>query len=141
MPIFDQRFYEGSNPKAHGVDEYRTALRTALATTNDGETALKQEVVAITRTITDGIRDLITHDRHIYDIVFVQGAVPLATWTAALDKMSEHSISSLKIKIAEMELALEHGRVGQFPGTMLLYHKPIFTTFAPFYDIVFSSAI
>ena len=101
---------------------------------------LRQEVVAITRHITDGVRDLITRDKRIHNLVLNQGAVPLGTWSVALDTLAEHSISSIKQKIAEMQRDLEHGRVEGFPATMFLFGKPTFTTFAPFYELVFSLA-
>jgi hypothetical protein len=140
VAIFCDRYYEGPRPTSDGAHEYRGALTNALSTASDRELALKLEAVAITLTITNGIRDVIRHDRHVRHQVLELGTPPLATWSASLDKISKHSLGSLKRRIAEMERELEHGRIGGFPGTMLLYGKPTFTTFAPFYDVVFGMA-
>jgi hypothetical protein len=140
MAVFSDRFYEGPRPSAGGVVAYRAALMDALSATADREHSLKLEAVAITRTITDGIRDVIRQDKHVRRQVLEYGTPPLATWSASLDKLSEHSLGSLERRIGEMERELEHGRIGGFPGTMLLYGKPTFTTFRPFYDVVFGVA-
>lgn len=139
MSLFGPRFYAGSKATEHGVEQYRALLLQTLSTSDDRSLVLKEEIVAITKTITDGIRDLIATDRNVRHLVLDLAVVPLATWAAALDKMSAESLPALKRKIAEMEHDLEHRRIGPFPGTMLLNQKPTFTTFAPFYEVVFSA--
>jgi len=140
VPVFARQFYSGSNPTENGSQDYRNALRAELARSDNPEAVLRLELIAITKTITDGIRDLITKEKHVRHIVLNLGALPLATWAASLDKMSHESLPALKRRIADMELDLERGKIGGFPATMLLHGKPIFTTFAPFYDVVFSLA-
>ena len=100
----------------------------------------RQESVENTRHVTDGIRDLIKHDRRIRHLVLDLGAIPLATWAEALDTLAEHSMPALKRKIVEMQRDLEHGRIEGFPGTMVLYGKPTFATFEDFYRVVFEQA-
>ena len=131
MTVFNSRFYQfGLNHL--DVEGYKTALANALAlcvSDSERDLLLRQEVIEITRHITDGIRDLIKHDRRIRDLVLNQGAVPLATWAKSLDTLAQHSMPVLRQKIQEMERDLEHGRVEGFPGTMALHQKPTFTAF------------
>lgn len=101
---------------------------------------MRQEAVEITRHVTDGIRDLVKHDKRIRHLVLDLGAVPLATWAEALDTLAEHSMPILKQKITEMRRDIEQGRIEGFPGTMVLYGKPTFATFEDFYRIVFEQA-
>ncbi len=143
MPVFDKCFYQLSAQSQLDIDGYRAALLSALsqcASPADHDSLLRQEAVEITRHVTDGIRDLITHDRRIRHLVLDLGAVPLATWTEALGTLAEHSLPALKQKIAEMQRDLEHGRIQGFPGTMVLYGKPTFATFEAFYRVVFEQA-
>ena len=143
MNIFDMRFCSDSAFNTPDVPGYRTALLRALNQTTsltERDILLRQEAVAITRQITDGIRDLIDHNKKIRNLVYNEGAVPLGTWTQALDTLADKSMPQLKRKIEEMKRDLEHGRVGGFPGTMILYGKPTFTTLEPFYSLVFALA-
>src|SRR5574340_1845615 len=143
MPIFNQLFYELKDKTCLDIASYRAALLDALskcASSTDRDRLLRQEVVEITRHITEGIRDLVKHEKRIRHIVLDLGAVPLATWAEALDSLAEHSMPALKFKIAEMQQELEHGRIEGFPGTMALYGKPTFATFEGFYQVVFEQA-
>lgn len=140
MPVFDKRFYSLGDKNNLDIDSYRAALLSALgqyASPADRDKLLRQEAVEITRHVTDGIRDLIKHDRRIRHLVLDLGAIPLATWAEALDTLAEYSMPALRGKIAEMRYDLEHGRIEGFPGTMVLYGKPTFATFEDFYRIVF----
>jgi hypothetical protein len=143
MPVFEKRFYSLGDKSNLDIDGYRAALLSALSqciSFADRDKLLRQEAVEITRHVTDGIRDLIKHDRRIRRLVLDQGAVPLATWAEALDTLAEHSMPALKRKIVEMQRDLEHGRIEGFPGTMILYGKPTFATFEDFYRVVFEQA-
>lgn len=144
MAVFNKRFYElGDKKIVLDTEGYRQALQQSLNQTHSTDEQirlLRQEVVEITRHITDGIRDLVEHDKHIRNLVLNQGAVPLATWAEALDTLAEHSMPALKQKIAEMQRDLEHGKVEGFPGTMFLHRKPTFTTLEGFYKVVFELA-
>jgi hypothetical protein len=105
MLIFTKRFYQLRDKDYLDVDSYRAALLTALsqyASPADCDRLLRQEVVEITRHITDGIRDWIGSDRRVRHLALDLGAVPLATWAEALDTLAERSIPALKWKIAEM---------------------------------------
>src|SRR4051794_3952747 len=130
MSVFGPKFYSGSNPTANGVAEYRAALQSAIATSDDPEAMLKEEAIAITTTITEGVRYVIRKDRHVRKFVLGTGDLPLASWAAAVDHTSKMSLTGLKKKIQEMERELERGKIGGFPATMLLYGQPTFTTFA-----------
>ena len=90
MPVFDKRFYQLDNKGYLDVDGYEAAILTALsqcASPADCDRLLRQEILEITRHITDGIRNLIEHDRRIRHLVLDLGAVPLATWAEALDTL------------------------------------------------------
>lgn len=144
MAIFDKRFYELEDKKTVlDTEGYQQALQQSLNQTHSIDEQirlLRQEVVEITHHITDGIRDLVEHDKHIRNLVLNQGAVPLATWAESLDTLAEYSMPALKQKIAEMQRDLEHGKVEGFPGTMFLHRKPTFTTLEGFYNVVFELA-
>jgi hypothetical protein len=140
MPIFNQHFYDGRVVTTDHIESYRLALRTQfqhLVASEDRFKLLRQEVSEVTRHITNGVRDIITKDKRIRNLVLNQGAVPLGTWTIALDTMATYSLPALQSKIAEMKQELEHGKVEGFPATMFLFNKPTFTTFEPFYTLLF----
>src|SRR3954469_141813 len=99
MAVFGPEYYKGSNPTPNGVDQYRVALRAALQTAVDKEAFLKDEAIAITRTVTDGVRYVIQKERHVRRLVLETGSPPLASWAAALDQRSTYSLDSLKRKI------------------------------------------
>ncbi len=142
-PVFHEKFYKARQTTDVAVAAYREALMDALTdckSDTERDHLLRLEAIEITRQITDGIRDLIKGNRNVRDLVLNQGAVPLATWAESLDKMAELSIPMLKQRIAQMQRELEHGRVSGFPGTLLLYDKPSFTTLLKFYDTVFELA-
>jgi hypothetical protein len=143
MPVFDQRFYRIIGQHSVDIEGYRVVLLKALdscSTPASRQQLLHEELIEITRHITEGVRDLIKHDRRIGRLVRDLGVVPLATWTDALSMRAEHSITSLKHKIAELQRELEQGRVEGFPATLLLAGKPTFTTFEPFYSLIFNLA-
>lgn len=143
MPIFDKHFYQLGDKNYLDIDGYRTTFQSAFyqyGSSFERDRLLRQEAVEITHHITDGIRDLVEHNRHVRHLVLNLGAVPLATWAEALDTLAQYSIPALQQKIAEMQRDLEHGKVEGFPGTMFLYHKPTFTTLEPFYKVVFELA-
>lgn len=137
MPVFDSRFYDGPNPRKGGVEAYRHALLEAAKAEQDTEALVRQEVTAITKAITDGIRALIEEDRRVGDLVR-SGVVPLATWTDALLKIASMSREAMQRKIAEMERELQHGKVQGFPATLFMAGKPSFTTFKGFYEVAFN---
>ncbi len=143
MPVFNHSFYRLGKEHFLDVEGYRSALTEALSqcsTASERDLILRQEVIELTRHITEGIRDLIKNDRHIRQLVLNQGMVPLATWAESLDSMAQHSMPVLKQKVLEMKRELEQGRIEGFPGTMALYQKPTFATFEPFYNLVFDLA-
>ena len=142
-PIFDTRFYSLGKQNNLDVDGYRAVLQVALdqcASDVERDRLLRQEAVEITRHITDGIRDLVEHDRKIRNLVLNLGAVPLATWAESLDTLAEQSMPALKNKISDMQRELEQGKIQGFPATMFLYGKPSFVTFKEFYKVVFELA-
>ena len=142
MPIFNERHYQTASHKPD-IAGYQTDLRLALsqcATTEAREGLLRGEVIEMTRHVTDGIRDLIKNDRRIRNLVLNQGAVPLASWTNALDGMAQRPLPVLKTQIATMHRDLEQGKIQGFPGTMVLYGKPTFATLEDFFAVVFSEA-
>ncbi|MGC1375364.1 MAG: hypothetical protein WA821_04020 [Anaerolineales bacterium] len=115
-------------------------MRQALAacqTPDEREIILRQEAIEMTRHVTEGIRDLVKHNKHIHHLVLDLGAVPLATWSDALDALAGSSLLALKQKVGEMRRDLEQGKVEGFTGTMFLYGKPTFATLENFYAIVF----
>jgi hypothetical protein len=65
------------------------------------------------------------------------GAIPLATWSEAMDSLANGSLLALRQKIAEMRRDLEQGKVEGFTGTLFMYKKPSFATLEGFYDIIF----
>lgn len=143
MPVFDKCFYKLGQKNVLDVEGYKQALRQTLSdcgSPTERDQLLRQEAVQITHHITDGIHDLVEHNRHVRHLVLNLGAVPLATWAEALDTLAQYSIPALKQKIAEMQRDLEHGKVEGFPGTMFLYRKPTFTTLEGFYNVVFELA-
>jgi len=136
MAIFRTEFYKPEQ----NVTGYRAALRQTLAqcqSPDERDVILRQEAIEITRHVTDGIRDLVKHDKHIRYLVLELGAVPLATWSDALDALAGGSLLALKQKVDEMRRDLEQGKVEGFIGTMFLYGKPTFATLENFYEIVF----
>lgn len=136
MPIFRSDFYK----PVPNVDGYRTALHQALTqcqSSFERDAILRQETIAITHEVTNGIRDLVKHDKHIHHLVLNLGVIPLATWSDALDALAGGSLLALKQKIDEMSRDLEQGKVEGFLGTMFLYDKPTFTSLEDFYKIVF----
>jgi hypothetical protein len=136
MPIFSTKYYQPSK----NVTGYREAVHKALAqcaSQEEKETILREEAIEITSHVTEGIRDLIKHNKKIHDLVLNQGAIPLATWAEALDSRANRSLAAMKKKVDEMKRDLEQGKVESFPGTMILYGKQTFTTLEEFYDIVF----
>jgi pyruvate-formate lyase len=136
MPIFSAKYYQ---PSKNAVG-YREAVHKALAqcvTQEEKETLLLEEASEITSHVTEGIRDLIKHNKKIHDLVLNQGAIPLATWAEALDSRANRSLVAMKKKVDEMKRDLEQGKVESFPGTMILYGKQTFTTLEEFYDVVF----
>jgi len=147
MPVFDESFYrEGNKLKQQSAcdyDGYKQELANALdrcVTLNLQASLLKAEAVEITRHVTDAIRDLVLTDKRIRRLVLDEGAIPLTTWSEALDSLAERSLPELKGRIAEMANDLEHGHIQGFPATMFLYGKPTFTTLEGFYKIVFDLA-
>lgn len=139
-PIFRTNYYALGKAHRLNVVGYENALLTALNTSTaaaDRDRLLRQEVVEITRHVTDGIRDLIKQDRRIRHLVLDLGMIPLATWCEALDTLAEQSMPQLQEKIADMQRDLEQGRIEGFPGTMVLYGKPTFATLHDFYQLVF----
>jgi hypothetical protein len=142
MPVFNERFYK-SAPNTPDVDGYRAALKTALsecATPEERDMLLRSEATEMTKHVTDGVLDLINRDRRIHNLVLNQGAVPLASWMEKLNRMAKRSLPELQGEIAEMRRDLEQGRIQGFPGTMVLYGKPTFTTLEVFYNVVFAMA-
>jgi hypothetical protein len=136
MPIFRTEYYKPEQ----NLTGYRTALHLALAdckSPDERETILRQEAIEMTRHVTDGIRDLIKHEKRIRHLVLDLGAIPLATWSEAMDSLANGSLLALKHKVDEMRRDLEQGRVEGFTGTMFMYGKPTFATLEGFYDIVF----
>lgn len=136
MPIFSTKYYQ---PKKNATG-YREAVHSALAqcaSQEEKETILLEEASEITSHVTEGIRDLIKHNKKIHDLVLNQGAIPLATWAEALDSRANRSLVAMKKKVDEMKRDLEQGKVESFPGTMILYGKQTFTTLEEFYDVVF----
>lgn len=136
MPIFSTKYYQPSK----NVAGYREAVHQALAqcdSQDEKEVILREEAIEITSHITDGIRNLVKHNKHIHRLVLDQGAIPLATWAEALDSRANRSLATMKLKVDEMKRDLEQGKVESFPGTMIVHGKPTFTTLEEFYEIVF----
>lgn len=136
MAIFSNQYYQ---PRKN-VSGYREAVHQALAqchSPEEKEALLRDEAIAMTRHVTEGIRDLIKHNPKIRDLVLNQGAIPLATWAEALDSRANRSLAAMRFKVDEMKRELEQGKVESFPGTMILYGKQTFTTLEEFYDVVF----
>ena len=143
MIVFNESLYRIGESQKYDSDKYKMDLIVELdkCVSNDEKAAqLRNELIYITRHITDGVRDLIKQDKRIRDLVLNQGAIPLASWAEQLDIMANFSIRKLKYKINDMKKELEHGRVQGFPGTMFLFNKPTFTTLEGFYSILFSLA-
>ncbi len=143
MAIFSTRFYNGRDEAACDIEGYKHALELALQacpSDADKEHVLREEAIEVTRHIIDGIRDIIKRDRNVRDLVLNKGVIPLATWTDYLNQLSHQSLIRLKEKIDEMQRELEQGQIGGFPGTMFLYNKPTFVTFAAFYSTIFALA-
>src|SRR5712692_3639112 len=143
MVTFSSQFYQRGDRIIPNVNAYKTALEAALSQGASSELRcdmLRQEVIEITRHITEGIRDLIKRDRSIKRLVLDEGEVPLATWTEMLNTMAEQSMSAIERKIIEMRRELAQGRHEGFAGTLFILGKPDFTTFEGFYDTVFKLA-
>ena len=140
MAILSDRFYRVGKDLFSDVDNYRETLTEAFnkcRSQDERDNLLREELVELTRHITDGIRDILKQDRRLYDLVCNKGALPLATWTASLDKMAKESAPELEQKIKKMEHDLENCRVDGFTATMFLYRKPSFVTFNRFYKLIF----
>jgi hypothetical protein len=136
MAIFSTQYYQ---PRKN-VSGYRHAVHQALAkcsSPEEEEALLRDEAIEMTSHVTEGIRDLIKHNKKIHDLVLNQGAIPLATWAEALDSRANRSLVAMKQKVEEMKRDLEQGKVETFPGTMIMNGKPIFTTLEEFYNVVF----
>jgi hypothetical protein len=136
MPIFCTEFYK----PVQNVTGYRSALHQVLIhcqSSEERDAILSKEAIEMTHHVTEGIRDLVKHDKHIRHLVLDLGLIPLATWSDALDSLAGGSLLVLKQKINEMKHDLEQGKVEGFIGTMFLYGKPTFATLENFYDIVF----
>ena len=136
MPIFSTKYYHSRKD----VSGYRDAVHQALAqcgSLEEKEALLRDEAIEITSHVTDGIRDLIKHNKRIRHLVLNEGLIPLATWSEALDSRANRSLGAMKYKIEEMKRDLEQGRVESFPGTMIMHGKQTFTTLEEFYDVVF----
>lgn len=136
MPIFSTKYYQPNK----NITAYRDAVHQALtqcASQEEKETILREEAIEITSHVTEGIRDLVKHNKHIHRLVLDQGAIPLATWAEALDSRANRSLTAMKLKVEEMKRDLEQGKVESFPGTMIMHGKPTFTTLEEFYDVVF----
>lgn len=143
MPIFQKSFYSLGENQFSDIERYRIALIEELDGHNTNEekaSILRIEAIELTKHITDGVRDLIIHDRRIHNLVLNQGAIPLASWAESLDIMATFSIKELKYKILEMKQELENGKVEGFPATLYILGKPSFTTFDGFYNIIFDLA-
>jgi len=141
MSIFNTTYYSEGVTQILKDREYEKALQDDLKLRNTSAEKviiLRDEVKEITKHITNGIRDIIRQDRKIRDLVLNKGALPLATWADKLDSVSETSVLAFRNIINDMQYQLEHGKIQGFPGTMILYQKPTFITFDPFYTIVFS---
>ena len=64
--------------------------------------------------------------------------VPLGTWKDALLHIASLPREAMHKKVEQMERELEHGKVQGFPGTLFMSGRPTFTTFRPFYEVVFA---
>lgn len=140
MAIFSEDYYSMTIGQPVDVERYAQDLEATLlgVDASTRRELLLVEIVAITRHVTDGIRDIVRQDRKIKDLVINKGALPLGTWAAMLDSLSEYSVERLKSVLSEMQSQLEHGKIQGFPATMLLYHKPNFVTLEPFYSYIFN---
>ena len=137
MPVFDRRYYAGPRPTPDGVERYARDAAAAANVAPDREAFVSGEVVAITKAVTDGIVDLIKTDRRVGRLV-LSGDVPLGTWKDALLHIASLPREAMHKKVEQMERELEHGKVQGFPGTLFMSGRPTFTTFRPFYDVVFA---
>jgi hypothetical protein len=143
MTIFNDSYYQGREVSTAQVAAYAQALDTAIrgcADSTSRETLLRGEIAAVTRSIIDGIQDVIKHNRTIRNLVLNQGAIPLGTWTCYLDELTKRSLPEVRAKLDEMRRELEEGKISGFPGTMFLFNKPTFVTFEDFYEAIFDSA-
>lgn len=136
MPIFSNKYYQ----PVKDVSGYKNILHQALAqcgSPEEKEALLREEAIEMTRHITEGIRDLIKHNKRIHRLVLDEGVIPLATWSEALDSRANRSLAAMKFKIEEMKRELEQGKIESFPGTMIMKGKQTFTTLEDFFDVVF----
>jgi hypothetical protein len=138
-----EKKYETEKDQEYDTERYRRDLISELAnheSYSEKSQVLRNEIIAITRHITDGVRDLIKQDSRIRDLVLNQGAIPLATWTESLDTMATYSMERIRSKILEMKQELEYGKVQGFPATMYMAKKASFTTLEGFYETIFNLA-
>lgn len=143
MPIFENSYYGLGKNQFCDTERYKKSVENELdkMSSKDEKTkVLHDELIELTRHITEGIRDLIKYDRRVRDLVLNQGVIPLATWADSLDNKAFTSLLILKNKVNDMKQELEDGKVEGLLGTMFLHNKPTFETFEKFYDIIFDLA-
>ncbi len=143
MPVFSTDYYVLEHPPKLDVERYRSDLMrrlSGLTSAGEREEALRQELAEMTRHVTEAVRDVIKHNKHVHDLVLDRGVVPLATWAEALDARAGSSIQSIWYKYREMEIGMQRGKYQGFAASMFLMKKPSFESLKPFYDCVFEMA-
>jgi hypothetical protein len=87
MPSFSRRFYSINEQHLVDVDSFQSALLKGLDTCPnlaERPRLLHEELIEITRHITEGVRASIKQDKRIRRLVRDLGVVPLATRTDVL---------------------------------------------------------